>query len=63
MHCAQNNSQLTVRCKIRYTAHSITLDLDVRTQHLSDQRLQAAELDYLQLVLRYADVGFILRAG
>ena len=40
-----------MRGKVRHASDSIALHLDVRAEHLADERLQAAELDDEQLVL------------
>jgi len=37
--------------EIRNTTHCVTLDLNVRTQHLADKRFQAAKLDNKELVV------------
>ena len=46
-----------MRGEIRNAAHRITLNLDVRAQHLADKRFQAAELDNKELVVGWWDRG------
>lgn len=38
-------------CEIRYAAHCIALDFDIRTEHLSNKRLEATQFDDEKLVL------------
>ena len=40
-----------MRSKIRDAAHCIALNLDIRAQHLTNKRLQAAELDNKELIV------------
>lgn len=40
-----------MRSEIRDAAHCITLNLDIRAQHLADERFQAAELNDEKLVV------------
>jgi murein endopeptidase len=37
--------------QISHASHGIALDLDIRTQHLPDERLQSTQRDNKQLVL------------
>lgn len=39
-------------CQVCDTANSVTLHLHIRTQHLSDERFQAAEFHDEELVIR-----------
>ena len=47
-----NKRTLTMRCKICYTSHCVALHLDVRAEHLANERLQSAKLDNEKLVIR-----------
>ena len=40
-----------MRSEIRDTAYCITLNLNIRAQHLADKRFQTAELDNKELVV------------
>ena len=41
----------TMRSEISDTANCVTLDLNIRAQHLADKGFQAAKLDYKELVV------------
>ena len=49
-----NKRTLTMCCKICYTSHCVALYLDVRAEHLANERLEASELHDEKLIISYA---------
>ena len=41
--------------KVGHATDSVALNLNIRAEHLTDERLESVELDDKQLVFRYTD--------